>query len=131
MDNKALAVSIEFLKDQIKSLNENVEKISDSQIEMNKVLIENTIIVKEHERRSLAIEGWAKEANNVLQAISTKTEVIDKELTDMQTHVNKVSKIVNFLSGVPVVVKVIVSVFTVLSSLYGAFIIFHTLMSGK
>lgn len=131
MDNKAIVVSIDFLKEQIKTLNDSVVKLSDHQVEMNNVLIENTVIVKEHERRSLAIEGWAKEANTFLQTISSKIESIDKEIDPIQTHVQKVSKIVNFLDGVPVVLKVTVFVLTIISSLYGAFVIIHTLMSGK
>jgi len=139
MDNKSIAVSIDFLREQVRSLNETVEKIADSQLEMNKVLIENTVIVKEHERRSTAFEGWAVEANKTLRDVSFSVNrlhgeiiYVEKQLTPIQTHITKVTKIVNFLDGVPVTLKVIVLSGTVLSALYGVFIVIHTLiMSGK
>lgn len=136
MDNKSL--EFEFLKEQISQINKNVEKLADSQADMNTVLIENTVIVREHERRSTAIESWASKfesrMGNFTSGLNTLNNDcirIEKDLTPIKNHVKRVNKIVNFMDGVPVVLKVTVLVLTIVSSMYGFFMVIHTLMPRK
>jgi methyl-accepting chemotaxis protein len=136
MENKS--IEFEFLREQISQINKNVEKLADSQIKMNSVLIENTVIVKEHERRSTAFEGWAAKfeermgsLNLGMSNVNSELIRIDEELKPIRSHVKKVSKIINFIDGVPVLLKFTVLVFTILSAMYGAFLVIHSLMPRK
>jgi methyl-accepting chemotaxis protein len=129
MDNKQVEINLERIKEKIDNLNNHIVKISNNQEDMNRVLIENTIIVREHERRSTAFESWAEVAKEnmsvmtiTLNKIAHHVDLVEDQIEPIKQHVDRVNKIVNFINGIPAVVKVIVGFITILSALYGLFI---------
>lgn len=133
-NNKGIEITIVHIHEQINRLNGSVEKLADNQSRMNEVLIRNTQIVDEHQRRSISLESWVDGLEKRLTDIAVSVGIVDKdvkrvddEIRPIKEHVAEVTKIVSFIKGVSPVLKVILMLVTLISSAYGLFVFINSL----
>lgn len=133
-NNKGIEITIVHIHEQINRLNGSVEKLADNQNRMNEVLIRNTQIVDEHQRRSISLESWVDGLEKRLTDIAVSVGIVDKdvkrvddEIRPIKEHVAEVTKIVSFIKGVSPVLKVILMLVTLISSAYGLFVFINSL----
>lgn len=136
MDEKSFEINFMYIRDHLENISTKIEKLNDKQEAMNVVLTENTVIVKEHERRSTTHEKWAEKteerfntALNNITVIDSNVRRIDDDLVPIKKHVKKVAKVFNFLTGIPVVLKIAIMIITIASSVYGICVLIFQLMS--
>lgn len=130
--------SMEVYADLINSRLDRVEntmgKIFDRLDDNNKSLAQLTAVVDEYQRRSHSTDRFIELVKDSFLKIQTEVTALDKEMANVKEnftkdlkpikdHVEKVSKTYNFFSGIPLAVKIIVSVFTLFTSGYGLFTI--------
>lgn len=87
----------------LEKLLDKQEKLSDKQEIMNVILAENTVILKEHERRSLANE----------QAV----ELIREEIKPIQKHVDSVHTALKLLGALSVLIGIFVGIVKIIQFL--------------
>lgn len=133
-NNKGIEITIVHIHEQINRLNGSVEKLADNQNRMNEVLIRNTQIVDEHQRRSISLESWVDGLEKRLTDIAVSVGIVDKdvkrvddEIKPIKEHVAEVASIVSFIKGISPVLKVILMLVTLISSAYGLFVFINSL----
>jgi len=137
-NDKLIQMSIKHLHDQVSSLSNAVQKLADNQTAMNEILIRNTVTVEDHHKRSTTIEIWAAkvedryaETNKAVIDISNTIQNLNKTVTKHDAHVTRVDKIVNFIDGIPVVLKVVLMIVTIVSGLYGLFTFIQKILATQ
>ena len=102
--------------------------VKDELSEMKVTLAENTVIMKEHHKRSTRLETIVEAMKKPLEAITTKVLALDKDIVaigavmkPVTSHVEKIDKILIRFSAVPMIMKLLLFLFGFATSGLGCY----------
>lgn len=133
MDRKTSPIDLQLLKLQFQQINDKLnhhnnlfEKLFDRMDSMNNVLIKNTAIVDEHQKRSTQMENVMGSYKVQLETLSIKMtkihgdlERVDADVKPIKAHVAEMTGFMGFVKGMPSFLKIIILLLTLLTSGYG------------
>jgi len=132
-----IEVHMDHINNRLDKFDNLFSKLFDRQDEFSRILERNTVIVDEHHKRSTNLETIVNSIKSALEALANKFTLLENDVNKIEAdvepikaHVKNVDVVFHIWSSVPKVMKFIVLLLTLISSCYGIFTMFKSIL-GK
>ncbi len=116
----------------VQRLEDKIDKVQETQTEQGIIQAENTVILRQHEQRSTKLEDWVSKIYGIYLALEqqvkevvVKVNTIEESEATVTTHINKINSYLSVFKAVPKILKFVLLVGGVVSTIYGAYVFFH------
>lgn len=137
MADEILATQLRAINDRMNNIHTDVAQVFEKINDVRLVLERNTLTVEEHHRRSklleklqISIQKRVDAAEKLMKELGDTVSQLSKRLDPVEKNVSRVSWIIQIFMGMPVVVKWVSSIFTMIILGYGVFAIIRDIL-GK
>lgn len=128
MDKTVLEIHLESIQRNQKEMNDSIVKLFEKAEEMNLELKENTIVLKQHHRRSTKLEeiqlDFGEQMQNFsdnMKLLSGKLKRLDETVKPIKAHVDSMDVTISWIKTIPTGVKIASGIVIFITGLFGIY----------